>query len=101
MRPDPWLGAGSPQARRPSTLHRNRVFKSAGPDGLARAREALLKEVLYVPILDARGRLQAWHEAASPRGRDHAGRRIASDSPTFVIAEIGNNTMAASRWRCA
>jgi sialic acid synthase SpsE/sugar phosphate isomerase/epimerase len=88
-----WLGAGSPGGPGATALSiANRVFKYAGPDDSHERIEALLDEVLYVPILDARGRLQAVARRRAPgEGVVIGERRIADDSPTFVIAEIGNN----------
>src|SRR5690606_15725133 len=88
-----WVGSGSPGGSQATALTiANRVFRSAGPDDSSEHIEALLQDVLYVPILDARGRLQAVARQREPgEGVIIDGRRIAKDAPTFVIAEIGNN----------
>src|SRR5690606_31133348 len=70
----------------------NRVFKWASLTDSSERLETLLDEVLYVPLLDARGRLQAVvRRREAGEGVAIDGRRIAADMPTFVIAEIGNN----------
>ncbi len=88
-----WLGAGSPGGSQATALSiANRVFRAAGPDDGPEHIEALLDEVLYVPVLDARGRLQAVaRRREASEGILIGGRRIAADTPAFVIAEIGNN----------
>ncbi|WP_341920906.1 N-acetylneuraminate synthase family protein [Hydrocarboniphaga effusa] len=88
-----WLGAGSPRGSQTTALSiANRVFKSVGPDDSRDRIAALLEDVLYVPILDARGRLEAVarHRVAA-EGVVLDNRRIARDAPVFTIAEIGNN----------
>lgn len=88
-----WLGAGSPGGSQATALSiANRVFKWASLTDSTERLETLLDEVLYVPVLDARGRLQAVARRREPgEGVVVGGRRIAGDTPTFVIAEIGNN----------
>jgi sialic acid synthase SpsE/sugar phosphate isomerase/epimerase len=88
-----WLGAGSPGGAQATALGiANRQFRCAGPDDSQERIDALLEEVLYVPILDARGRLEAVARHREPaEGVMIGGRRIARDAPTFTIAEIGNN----------
>src|SRR5690606_17078350 len=88
-----WLGAGSPGGSQATALSiANRVFRWASVGDSRERLEALLDQVLYVPILDARGRLQAVVRRREPgEGLQIGERRIANDAPTFVIAEIGNN----------
>jgi N-acetylneuraminate synthase len=53
----------------------------------------LLEDFLFVPVIDQRGHLVAVARRRS--GKDEvltiAGRRISTNDPAFVIAEIGNN----------
>src|SRR5690606_9821090 len=88
-----WLGAGSPGGSQATALSiANRVFKWASLTDSSERLETLLDEVLYVPLLDARGRLQAVvRRREAGEGVAIDGRCIAADMPTFVIAEIGNN----------
>jgi N-acetylneuraminate synthase len=88
-----WLGAGSPGGAQATALSiANRNFKWASTSDSRERIEALLEQVLYVPILDARGRLQAVARRREPgEGITIGDRRIAADTRTFVIAEIGNN----------
>lgn len=88
-----WLGTGAGEASQTTALAiAQRVFKSVGPNDTRERIEALLQDVLYVPILDARGRLEAVarHRVAA-EGVMVDDRRIARDAPAFTIAEIGNN----------
>ncbi|MEW6169853.1 MAG: N-acetylneuraminate synthase family protein [Pseudomonadota bacterium] len=88
-----WLAAGGAEGLQATALSiANRVFKAVGPQDARERIEALLEDVLYVPILDARGRLQAVARHRSPgEGVVIGNRRIARDAPVFTIAEIGNN----------
>lgn len=88
-----WLGAGSLGGLRTTALDiSNRVFKSIRPEDSRELIDIYLKEVLYLPILDARGRLEAVARHIVPgEGVTIGGRRIARDTPVFTIAEIGNN----------
>src|SRR5688500_7120147 len=76
-----WLGAGSPGGAQATALSiANREFRWAGPDDSRERIDALLDEVLYVPILDARGRLEAVARNRAPgEGVMIGGRRIAAD----------------------
>jgi N-acetylneuraminate synthase len=88
-----WLGThGTDGSQTTALAITNRVFRAAGPNDPRERIEALLKEVLFVPILDARGRLQAVARHREPgEGVMIGTRRIARDAPVFTIAEIGNN----------
>ncbi|MBL0350878.1 MAG: N-acetylneuraminate synthase family protein [Elusimicrobia bacterium] len=69
----------------------NRQFVSAPESDTAdKIEERLTDRIRYVPVLDRQGRLVgvASRKAAEVRLGDFV---IADDSPTFVIAEIGNN----------
>lgn len=76
----------------PALLIANRAFKSASVKDSPETIKKLLQQVLYVPILDSRGRLEA---VARNRSRNEGivieDRKIAIDQPSFIVAEIGNN----------
>ena len=70
----------------------NKSFKAARVDGDNSQISELLKSVLYVPLVDVRGRLVAIARHRSElEGITIEGRLISNASPVYVIAEIGNN----------
>lgn len=70
----------------------NRNYRSAKVGDSAEKIAALLEAVLFVPLLDSSGRLQAVARRREPyEGVWIGSRLIAREAPTFVIAEIGNN----------
>lgn len=68
----------------------NRNFRSAAPDASKDKIDALLEQVLYVPLVNERGRLIA---VARRRSKAVTIGKVTLDeeSPAFVIAEIGIN----------
>ncbi|MET0282773.1 MAG: N-acetylneuraminate synthase family protein [Steroidobacteraceae bacterium] len=88
-----WLGSGSPGGIGATALSIScRNFRSARIDESRDRISSLLNDVLYVPLLDSRGRLVAVASSRAPGdGIEIEGRRIASDAPSMAIAEIGNN----------
>jgi N-acetylneuraminate synthase len=88
-----WLGAGGSGGPGTTALDiANRVFKAIRPEDPRELIDIYLKDVLYLPMLDARGRLEAVARHSVPgEGVTIGERRIARDAPVFTIAEIGNN----------
>lgn len=88
-----WVAAGMPGGGNATVLSvANRSFKFARETDSNERISAVLRDVLYVPLLDVRGRLTAIaRERNSDEGVRLGDRHITNDSPVFVIAEIGNN----------
>lgn len=70
----------------------NKKYRAVGVSDRPEKVEELLEEVLYLPVIDNRGRI-----VAVARRREHGEgieierRKIGRHEPTFIIAEIGNN----------
>lgn len=88
-----WISSGSPGGSGSAvTSIANKAFRYAREADSVDRLGALLREVLYVPMLDARGRLVAVaRERDADEGVLIGDRRISPTAPVFVIAEIGNN----------
>lgn len=88
-----WISSGSPGGSDAvATTIANRQFRYARSGESHDKVRALLRDVLYVPLLDHGGRLVAVAKDREPgEGVTLQGRRISSHDPVFVIAEIGNN----------
>jgi sialic acid synthase SpsE/sugar phosphate isomerase/epimerase len=88
-----WVSAGSSGGSESLvTTIINKTFRGAREGDVPERLTALLDEVLYVPLLDARGRLVGVARNRDPEeGIAIGDRRISQTNPVFVIAEIGNN----------
>lgn len=88
-----WLGSGCNGGMNAQALSiANKHFKSAQLEEATERIEQLLNEVLFVPLLDKRGRLVAIaRRRQADEGLAIGDRIISSLTPVFTIAEIGNN----------
>lgn len=87
-----WIGAGAASGVQAavSDLCNRRVRSAVAGDRETANR--LLRDVLYVPLVDAERHVVGVARQRHPgEGIRIGGRTIAEENPTFLIAEIGNN----------
>ncbi len=88
-----WLvKADTPDLGKPITEVANRNFRFAKESSSPEEVQAILEDVLFVPILNEQGQLVAVARRDYLRSGIQIGeRRLGDGQPCYVIAEIGNN----------
>jgi sialic acid synthase SpsE/sugar phosphate isomerase/epimerase len=88
-----WIAAGCVGGDSSTVLTlANRQFKSASAERVGVEIADLLQTVLFVPLVDSRGRLiSVARRREAMEGIQIEGRKIGENNPVYIIAEIGNN----------